>query len=451
MMVGEISLYAAAALSAFIVSIHLVLAAGVLLNRLRDLAAALGGAQSPDRPATAGGGGAARASVVVVARDEEAHLPRLLDSLAAQSVQDFEIVLLSDRSQDRTLEIMQAFRRRHGARVKVLQNRHTVRHLGPKQYVLDLALAASSGELLLFTDADCVLPRGWVEGLRLYFRDPRVGVVFGQLSLPDRGGFLERFQAFDQPLVHQWNAGTAGLGMAGSCFGNNLAARRSFLRELGGFAALGYTLTEDAALVTAAARSGWRVAVSTRRDTMICTFPQQTWSDFVAQHLRWNGGGFYHPQFSSRFPYRLITLFLIASVLAAPFALLWPPLFVLPAASFCSVGTMGLLAGLLYRSDRTRYLLRLVPYTCFFLVFYSWVTVLAIFQKPLLWKGERLAPAPAGGGAESLAAGQDPGPSEPPPGSGPRSRRRSLPRGEGEAQPGLYPGRQISGREDLEP
>jgi cellulose synthase/poly-beta-1,6-N-acetylglucosamine synthase-like glycosyltransferase len=401
-MVGEIALYAAAALSALIVSIHLALAVGVLLNRVRDLAVF-------GSPGTAGAGGSTRASVVIVARDEEARLPRLLDSLAAQSRQDFEIVLVSDRSQDRTLAIMQAFRRRHGDRVKVLENRDTVRHLGPKQYVLDLAVAASSGELLLFTDADCVLPRGWVAGLLSYFRNPRVGVVFGQLSLPDRGGFLQRFQAFDQPLVHQWNAGSAGLGMAGSCFGNNLAARRRFLQELGGFAALGYTLTEDAALVTAAARSGWRVLVSTRQDTMICTFAQETWRDFVAQHLRWNGGGFYHPEFSSRFPYRLITLFLIGSVLAAPFALLWPPLLMLPAASFCSVGTMGLLAGLLYRGDRTRYLLRLVPYTCFFLVFYSWVTALAIFQKPLRWKGERLVPAAARRDSGGRDMGQDKG------------------------------------------
>jgi hypothetical protein len=135
------------------------------------------------------------------------------------------------------------------------------------------------------------------------------------------------------------------------------------------------------------------VAVSTRRDTTITTFPQDHWRDFIAQHLRWNGGGFYHPQLASRFPYRFITLFLIASVLAVPLAFLWPPLFVLPAASFCSVGLMGLLAGLLYRGDRTRYLLRLVPYTCFFLVFYSYVTALSIFRTPPLWKGERLPAA----------------------------------------------------------
>jgi cellulose synthase/poly-beta-1,6-N-acetylglucosamine synthase-like glycosyltransferase len=377
-MFSEIALYVAATVSAIVVAIHLAVSVGVLLNRLRDLLAS-------GAPVSQG-----RVSVLIVARDEETRLPCLLESLLAQSVQEFEMVLVSDRSGDRTLEIMESFRRRQGSRVRVLENRNQPQGLGPKQYVLDLAVAASSGEILLFTDADCVVPRGWVAGLVPYFRDPRVGVVFGQISLPDRKSFLHSFQAFDQPLIHQWNCGSAGLGMPGSCFGNNLAARRSFLEELGGFGALGYTLTEDAALVTAAGKRGWRVAVSTRRDAMICTFPQDRWRDFIAQHLRWNGGAFYHPEFASRFPYRLITLFLIASILAVPFAFVWPPLFVLPAASFCSVGTMGLLAGLLYRGDRTRYLLRLVPYTCFFLVFYSCVTALSIFRIPPRWKGERL-------------------------------------------------------------
>jgi len=140
---------------------------------------------------------------------------------------------------------------------------------------------------------------------------------------------------------------------------------------------------------------------------MIRTFAQDTWRELIAQHLRWNGGGFYHPQFASRFPYRLITLYLIASVLAAVPALLWPPLFVLTAGSFCSVGLMGFLAGLLYSSDRSRFLLRLVPYTCFFMAFYSYVTVLSIFKRPLRWKGQRLPAEPSR--PPAATAGRHPG------------------------------------------
>jgi cellulose synthase/poly-beta-1,6-N-acetylglucosamine synthase-like glycosyltransferase len=381
-MVEEIFLYISAALAAGIILVHIVCLAGVLRNRLGDVL----------RKTDSSSALPFKVSVIVVAKDEQENLPPLLASLESQSVQDFQIILASDRSQDRTLELMKAFAEKHGSRVKVMENTEEVDDLGPKQFVLDIAIAAAEGEILVFTDADCTAPRHWVEKLQPYFHDPRVGVVFGQISLSKERGFFRNFQAFDQPLIHQYNSATAGLGMPGSCFGNNMVARKAVIDQIGGFRSLGYTLVEDAALATAAAKSGWKVRVSTRTDTMIQTKAQEHWRDLINQHLRWNGGAFYHEDFATRFAYRFITLFLIASVVAVPIAVFLPFLFVLPAASFISVGLMALIAGILYRPDKSWYLLRLVPYTCFFLLFYSFVTLLSIFRVPPRWKGKRWQP-----------------------------------------------------------
>lgn len=380
-MASELLLYLLAAASGLIVLVHLALAVGALANVARD-AAAPGGAGLPP---------VSRVSVVVAAKDEEGNLPALLASLEAQSLRDFQILLVDDRSGDDTAALMEAFRDRHPGRVTVLRNRQEPGSLNPKQAALDIAARRAAGEVLVFTDADCVVPPRWLEGLLDYFRDPRVGVVFGQLQLGTAGGgFLARFQAFDQPLIHQWNSGTAGLGLPGSCFGNNLAARRVVLEELGGFRGLGQTLTEDAALVAAAAKRRWRVRVSTRRSTMIHTRPQGSWAGFLNQHLRWNTGAFYHQEAGTRLPYRFIVLFLTASVLALPLCPWFPRLAMLPAASFIAVGLMGLLAGVLYRRDLAVYLLRLVPYTLFFMGFYSLATVLSMLRLTPEWKGRRL-------------------------------------------------------------
>lgn len=376
-MFEEILLYVSVFFAASIVAVHLVCAVGIILNRVRDV---LRSKENPS-PFTV--------SVIVVAKDEEQNLTPLLDSLESQSFQGFETVLVSDRSRDKTLEIMKTYARKHGLRVKVLENREDPKDLGPKQFALDLAVSASGGEILVFTDADCTVPPTWVENLLPYFLDPKVGLVFGQISLKLERGFFKHFQAFDQPLIHQYNSATAGLGMPGSCYGNNLVARRAVIDQIGGFRNLGYTLTEDAALATAAGKNKWGVRVSTRTDTMIQTVVQDSWWDFINQHLRWNGGAFYHEDFATRFSYRYITLYLIASVLAVPAALFLPFLFVLPAASFVSVGLMAFLAGILYHKNKSWYLLRLVPYTCFFLVFYSFVTALSIFKVPPRWKGKR--------------------------------------------------------------
>jgi cellulose synthase/poly-beta-1,6-N-acetylglucosamine synthase-like glycosyltransferase len=382
-MVQEILLYISIAFAGSILGVHLVCLVGVFRNRLKDY---LRGADLPSPfPFTV--------SVIVVAKDEEDNLPALLTSLESQSYKDFQIVLVSDRSQDRTLGIMTAFAKKHGSRVTVLENTEEVDNLGPKQFVLDTATTIAAGQILVFTDADCIVPQLWVENMLPYFLDPKVGVVFGQISLRRERGFFRSFQAFDQPLIHQYNSATAGLGMPGSCFGNNLVARREVIDQIGGFRSLGYTLTEDAALATAAAKNGWTVQVSTRIDTMIQTKAQRHWRDFINQHLRWNGGAFFHEDFPTRFAYRFITLYLICSIIAVPIAVFLPVLFVLPATAFISVGLMAFIAGILYRPDKSWYLLRLVPYTCFFLLFYAFVTVLSIVQVPPRWKGKRWQPA----------------------------------------------------------
>jgi hypothetical protein len=126
---------------------------------------------------------------------------------------------------------------------------------------------------------------------------------------------------------------------------------------------------------------------------MIETVAQERWRDLINQHLRWNGGAFYHEDFATRIAYRFITLYLIASVVAVPAAVFLPFLFLLPVCSLISVGLMALIAGIFYRQDKSWYLLRLVPYTGFFLVFYSYVTLLSIFQVPPKWKGRRWQPA----------------------------------------------------------
>jgi cellulose synthase/poly-beta-1,6-N-acetylglucosamine synthase-like glycosyltransferase len=380
-MLPGLLLYPCALLSASIVLIHLLLAAGVLANRLRDRFRR----QSPgEQPRL-------QVSLLVTAKDEERFLPELLDSILAQTLRGFEIVLVDDRSADATGQIMERFGRKLGGRVKVLHNTREPDTRNPKQFALDLAAREASGDILVFTDADCVVPPLWAEGLLAYFSDPRVGLVFGQLALSGSAGFLERFQAYDQPLIHQWNSATAGLGMPGSAFGNNLACRRVVLEEAGGFLGLGDTLTEDAALVSAAAKRGWRVRVATDPSTMITTRPQSSWREFLFQHLRWNTGAFFHRDPGTRWPYRFIVLFLTASVLVIPLCPWFPLLAMLPAASFIAVGLMGFLAGALYRDELWSYLLWLLPNTLYFMGFYALVTILSMLQVVPEWKGRRLA------------------------------------------------------------
>lgn len=400
MTLGGVLQWAVVALCASMLLTHGALAAGIVRARARDRRAARAArtaraaAADRSRPVPA----PPAVSVVVAAMNEQDALPHLLASLAAQTTTAFELVLVDDRSSDATAAIMERHRAAAPYPVRVVRNRRPPAACTGKQQALDLGVAAAGGELLLFTDADCILPATWVEGLAAYFAaDPggAVGAVFGQLAVrsraPRRGGFLERYQAFEQPLVHQYSTGSAGLGTPTGCFGNNLALRAPVLARIGGFRSLGYTLTEDAALIGAAHRGGWRVRAATLLATQITTAPQPSWGGFINQHVRWNGGAFFSSDRAAAWGYRYVTLFLIVSVAAAPAALLAPWLAVLPGTSLLSIGTLAALEALLYHRRRGRALARVIPYTLFFMGFYAYITVLAIAGVRTDWKGARLA------------------------------------------------------------
>ena len=378
-MLVRIVYYACLCSSIVILGVHLSLAVGVIMNRLRDRWAQ---ESSQQRPVI---------SVIVPAQNEEHNLSQLLESLACQLPSIDQIVLVDDRSTDGTGSIMEEYRRRFPRTVVVVHNELDPVGMNGKQHALELGLLAATGDVLLFTDSDCVVPADWVALMSRYFEDARVGAVFGQVMVRSNESFLDRFQRFDQFLVNQWSSGTAGLGVATSCFGNNMACRREAAIEVGGFRGLGFTVVEDAAMIAALAkRTKWRIRVSTLGGTIVSPSAQRSWREFLSQHARWNRGAFYHPDWVSSVEYRFVALFLVASLLITPIIPFYPWLAMLPVSSFLSVGLMAVLSGILYSADRLRFFLRFVPYTIFFMGFYSVAVVLGMVNIPLAWKGRSL-------------------------------------------------------------
>jgi len=98
--------------------------------------------------------GAGRVSVIVPAKDEEANIGPALETLLVQDYPDIEILVVDDRSTDRTAEIVREVAARDG-RVRLVQ----VKELAPgwfgKPHAMHTGAGQARGEWLLFVDADC--------------------------------------------------------------------------------------------------------------------------------------------------------------------------------------------------------------------------------------------------------------------------------------------------------
>jgi glycosyltransferase involved in cell wall biosynthesis len=94
-----------------------------------------------------------RISLLFAARDEEEKLPGALATLAQLDYPELEIIGVDDRSEDATGRILDEFAASHPRFRAIHLKELTVGWLG-KPHALQQAYEASSGEWLLFTDAD---------------------------------------------------------------------------------------------------------------------------------------------------------------------------------------------------------------------------------------------------------------------------------------------------------
>jgi hypothetical protein len=92
-------------------------------------------------------------SVLVSARDEEAKLAAALRTLVTQDYPRYEVIAVDDRSRDATPRLLDEFAQQH-ANLKVIHLSELPKGWLGKPHALHEAYKQSSGEWLVFTDAD---------------------------------------------------------------------------------------------------------------------------------------------------------------------------------------------------------------------------------------------------------------------------------------------------------
>jgi cellulose synthase/poly-beta-1,6-N-acetylglucosamine synthase-like glycosyltransferase len=105
-----------------------------------------------------------------------------------------------------------------------------------------------------------------------------------------------RVQALDWLFLQGIASGMTGSGRPVSILGNNFAFRRQAYDQTGGFRKIGFSLTEDMALMQAISRIGtWKIKYPLQQETMIFSRPANSWRELYYQRLRWVSGGITGP------------------------------------------------------------------------------------------------------------------------------------------------------------
>jgi len=232
-------------------------------------------------------------SVVIPARNESKKIERCVRSVLASGYPSdkLEIIVVDDRSTDATPAILDSIARTY-RKVHVIHRieADVDKNLRGKPGALQQGIDHATGDIILLTDADCVVDPNWVRGMSSQFVDSNVGIVCAMTSV--RGStFLERVQDVEWVYTQAMACGGAGNGVALGCFGNNMAIRKRVFEEVGGYRRIAFSVTEDMALQLAVEAAGHKIRYAINTDTRVETDPCDTMAEYIKQRHRWVRGG----------------------------------------------------------------------------------------------------------------------------------------------------------------
>ena len=168
-------------------------------------------------------------SVVIPARNEEDTLSKCLDSLEGLDYPKdrLEIIIIDDGSTDGTSKILKGY----------TVERIGTSGVGPSE-ARNIGVKKARGEFVVFTDADCIVHKEWLNGLLKGFVDDAVVGTGGRQESPaDETAFGRSVQGFlkSMSFICDYTKTGAGIVKAEHNPTCNVMYRKAVLEEMGGF------------------------------------------------------------------------------------------------------------------------------------------------------------------------------------------------------------------------
>jgi glycosyltransferase involved in cell wall biosynthesis len=219
-----------------------------------------------------------RCSVVIAARDEEARMEQTIRRLLAQRGVELELIVVDDRSTDRTSEILHRLAKEdariHVKRVDVLPDGW----LG-KCHACHIGAGATTSDWILFTDADCWLkPDVIARALRVAERAGADHITLASGLAPGSRGLMASHLMFLISLANWFSGVNRDRPKSFMGIGAFNLVRAAAYRQCGGYETLRLTVVDDMKLGLLLRRARKRTRAFIGSDDAECHWGITAWS-----------------------------------------------------------------------------------------------------------------------------------------------------------------------------
>lgn len=324
-------------------------------------------------------------SIIVCAHDEEQNLRELIPMLLAQDHPDFEVIIVDDRSNDGTWDLLLEQTKLH-QKLKMVKVTFKPGHIPGKKFALTLGIKAAAHDIVLLTDADCrPESNSWASSIAGSFRE-NIDIVIGVSPYLKQAGILNMLIRFEALLTGISYSAFTLLGAPYMGVGRNLAYRKRIFFESKGFNTHLSTVGGDDDLFVNQHANKTNTLLLLNNKALVHSLPATTFSSFFNQKIRHLAAGRkYRTKTQSMLAPLLISQYLF---LPAAIALLWTmgaiPFLILMGSRWLLI--ILTLHFFLKRSGAS-FPLYLVPLADIFYAFYYLAAApVALVSRKIVWK-----------------------------------------------------------------
>ncbi len=227
-------------------------------------------------------------SVIVPFRNEAEKLPFLLQSIDKLNYPKdlFEFIFIDDASSDSSVKLISETLNKQ-IQYRIIRNKRSSN--SPKKDAITTAISKTKNNWILTTDADCILPKNWLNTFNGFIQKNQPKMVVAPVSYQTKNTFFEQFQLLDFLSLQGVTIGGFGIDKPFLCNGANLAYQKELFLQLNGFEGNNNIASGDDIFLFEKfiKNNSKNVQFLKAKEAIVQTFPVKTLKDLVHQRVRW--------------------------------------------------------------------------------------------------------------------------------------------------------------------
>ncbi|MEO6454772.1 MAG: glycosyltransferase [Ginsengibacter sp.] len=230
-------------------------------------------------------------SVIISARNEEENISKCLQSITKQTYpsQLFETMVIDDYSTDNTEKIIGSY---HDKNVSLISLKDFVGKQSINSYkkkAIEIGISKAKGELIVITDADCIVPDTWLKTIAAFYEAHSPVFIAAPVAYYGENNFLKIFQSLDFMTLQGITGAAVYKKFHNMCNGANLAYPKKIFYEVDGFKGIDNIASGDDMLLMQKIYNKYpeKVMFLQSVSAIVKTKPMETLKDFLHQRIRW--------------------------------------------------------------------------------------------------------------------------------------------------------------------